>query len=136
MILEYLSSDLSAANADDVASQVEMTVTNIHRLTDDEETCLLLVLNASLAKFLSEGSDGAPTEKKSLKDDDDRMEIGRLLIKYLPKLLKKYGAEYEGQGLRRLMETVKLVRHLDISVYLELRMLKVGFNVSLCSAET
>ncbi|KAJ3416390.1 hypothetical protein HDV05_001958 [Chytridiales sp. JEL 0842] len=131
VIMEYLSSDLSTNSfEEDSASQLEMTVTNIHRLSEEEETCLLYILNASMDKYLAEnaidcaGAEDIKGKKSAMELDDARLQVGRLLVKYIPKLLKKYGSEYQGHGLRRLIEVIKLIRHLDVSVYLELRMMK------------
>ncbi|KAJ3138455.1 Thioredoxin-like 4A [Physocladia obscura] len=127
-ILEYLSSDLTIGNANDDASQRELAVLNLHRLSDDQEYCLILILNGILANAET-GSQEEVKGKKNLREEENEEDMefksSRILIKYLPKLLKKYGNEYEGTGHKVLIEVIKLVRHLNIVAYLELRMLKV-----------
>ncbi|ORY47913.1 hypothetical protein BCR33DRAFT_848588 [Rhizoclosmatium globosum] len=123
-MLEYLSTDLTVGtNSDDPR---ELTLANIHKLTLDQEYLLIIVLNASLTHALELAALAAEehkTKKPVVEEEQTAVKIGRLLIKYLPKLLKKYGSEY-GAGSKILAEVVRMVRSLDVIVYLELRLLK------------
>ncbi|KAJ3010569.1 UNVERIFIED_CONTAM: hypothetical protein HDU68_002078, partial [Siphonaria sp. JEL0065] len=127
-ILEYLSSDLTIGTAfEDAASQRQLALTNLHKLSPNQEYCLILILNASLSHALETAAEehGHHRSKKFHEDEEQvSMRIGRVLIKFLPKLLKKYGNEYSGTGQKVLTQVVKMVRCLDVMVYLELRLLK------------
>ncbi|KAI8615416.1 hypothetical protein BC830DRAFT_1122786 [Chytriomyces sp. MP71] len=117
--LEYLSTDLSVTSEADNASQIVM---RIQTLSPDEELCLALMLNA----VLGQASDSSTGESKRPREGDEEgsTKVSRALVKFLPRLLKKYGNEYEGVGHRILIEVVKMVRQLNVVVYLELRLLK------------
>ncbi|KND00360.1 uncharacterized protein SPPG_04684 [Spizellomyces punctatus DAOM BR117] len=122
----YLAHDFTDEN--EGASQAVSAANSYNpiRLTDEEETCLLYVVNAVLARIISDAHSAADHSKKkgTAKLEDVRMEVSRGLITHLPKLLKKYGGEYTGAGQRRVVEVVMMVRHIDIRIYLDMRMLK------------
>ncbi|KAI9346950.1 hypothetical protein BDR26DRAFT_855411 [Obelidium mucronatum] len=128
VFLNIFHSDLTIGSGpEDDASQRELTLANIHKLSPDQEYCLILILNASLNHALTVTHEGQPRHrsKKSVDEDDDvSLKIGRILIKFIPKLLKKYGNEYDDIGQKVLSQVIRMVRHLDVMVYLELRLLK------------
>ncbi|TPX71178.1 hypothetical protein SpCBS45565_g01372 [Spizellomyces sp. 'palustris'] len=123
----YLAHDSSEENEGASQAVSASNSYNPMRLTDEEESCLIYVVNAVLARIISDAHGTADHSKKkgTAKLEDVRMEVSRGLITHLPKLLKKYGGEYTGAGQRRVVEVVMMVRHVDIRIYLDMRMLKV-----------
>ncbi|KAJ3382999.1 hypothetical protein HDU84_003906 [Entophlyctis sp. JEL0112] len=121
--LEYVSTDLSMGNSEERLSSNEADIFHLHTLSSDEEYFLILAVNAVLLATAGIGhSVGA--KQKSIDQSEQKLNCSRVLMKYIPKLLKKYGNEYGGPGFRILVEIVKMIRNLDPVVYLELRMLK------------
>ncbi|TPX56362.1 hypothetical protein PhCBS80983_g04598 [Powellomyces hirtus] len=122
---EYLAFDMSSnARELDPESQ-DSDVHSAMRLSDDEETCLIYIINAAIALYLSSEMEAADQKKsKPPKAEDARSEVTRGLIKYLPKLINKYSHEYTGAGQRRAAEIAILIRNVDVGMYLEMRMLK------------
>ncbi|KAI9346421.1 hypothetical protein DFJ73DRAFT_837864 [Zopfochytrium polystomum] len=120
-IFEYLTCDLSAGSSSQLSQ-----LSQVYELSDHEETCLLMILNSCIRLERSPPSDVHDDAAKARRAEktDDPLKIDRLIVKFVPKLLKKYGSEFDGNGQRRLIEALKLLATLDIGVYLELRMLK------------
>ena len=88
-------------------------------LSPEEDLCLLYLFSASIELHMSDSS-----RKKSYQEE--RSTITRELIKILPLLLKKYKNSFTGNN-KRLMETLALFEHMDLQVYLDLRMYSVGY---------
>ncbi|KAJ1546161.1 hypothetical protein HK405_007338, partial [Cladochytrium tenue] len=130
-ILEYLSGDFSRG-ADALDSQSQ----SAYELAPHEETCLTMILSACVRTQLSE-SDGEKHRKERDAGDGEAStrKLDRLLVQFVPKLIRKYGSEFDRHGLQRLVECLKLVQAIDPEVYLDLRMLKAFENLleDLCS---
>ncbi|KAJ3022534.1 hypothetical protein HKX48_005951 [Thoreauomyces humboldtii] len=95
------------------------------QLTDDEETCLVYLINAAVARALEEPPKSTGQSKKSAQTQSDaRGDVTRGLIKYIPKLMKRFSNEYVGAGRERASEIAILIRNIDVGMYLEMRMLK------------
>ncbi|KAI9097007.1 hypothetical protein DFS34DRAFT_130683 [Phlyctochytrium arcticum] len=121
-ILEYLSAD---GSTEDEASQ--SISRDPLRLDDQEETTLLYVANAVISHTLSgNGDDDKKTTAtaSATKIADARSNFTRKMISVLPKYFQKYAAEYTGDGQQRLHELLIIVRHMDMGMYFEMRMLK------------
>ncbi|KAJ3085099.1 hypothetical protein HK102_000319 [Quaeritorhiza haematococci] len=140
-LCEYLAQDFSTLDepSQSLGAPSNESFTRGCTLTDEEELCLVYVLGAVINKVLIDAGvassddalDGAAKAKKSSSAsasaalaEDTNLEVSRGLMKYVPKLLKKYSGEFSGNGQNRLVEVVGLVRCVDVGVYLELRMLK------------
>jgi hypothetical protein len=133
-MFDYVATDFSTGASEDSATQTELTISSIHRLSDEEELCILAIVNASIGIYLQESSAAAvnsPADKKGkgkVSDmEDSHLKVGLVLIQQIPKLLRKYGSEYSGNGQLKLIEVIKIIQHLDIGVYLELRLMTVSF---------
>lgn len=100
-------------------------------LSEQEEYALILVLNCSLslAAGLNPGENICISLPASLKklDKDAHTDVSRELIKTLPNLIKKYSGNFlAGSGRNLLIESVLLIKIIDIHVYIELRLIKVA----------
>ncbi|KAI8594100.1 hypothetical protein BDZ88DRAFT_503197 [Geranomyces variabilis] len=128
---EYLSFDLTSLAGESDSQEGEAS--RAMRLTDDEETCLLYVINSAikvqLAKERERAADSKKSAKSSAEAENVRSEISRGLIKFLPKLVSRYSHEYAGPGQRRAAEIAILMRHLDVGMYREMRMMKAYENL-------
>ncbi|KAJ3162406.1 hypothetical protein HDU86_004886 [Geranomyces michiganensis] len=128
---EYLSFDMTSLGGEGGSEEGEAG--RAMRLTDDEETCLLYVINAAITVQLAKEHDRAAESKKSAKSsaetENARSEVSRGLIKYLPKLVGRFSHEYTGPGQRRAAELAILIRHLDVGMYREMRMMKAYENL-------
>ncbi|KAI8818342.1 uncharacterized protein EV422DRAFT_181064 [Fimicolochytrium jonesii] len=123
---EYLSHDLTKGTGDTQSQNLDSTQHPL-QLTDNEETCLVYLINAVISRFLQIHADEAATgtKKKAAGDkEDSRSEVSRGLIKHLPNMINKYGFDYTSGGQKRAAEIAILVRHVDVGLYLEMRMLK------------
>ncbi|KAJ3037712.1 hypothetical protein HDV00_001361 [Rhizophlyctis rosea] len=125
-VCEYLAEDLTGDGETLSSSLGDLSQggLNIYRLIEEEESCLLYVLSAVLERTLTETQSEDAGKGKKQAAGDQRVEIMSGLFKSLPKLFQKYGAEYEREGCRRIVQVVKMVRLLDLGLYLDLRMLK------------
>ncbi|KAJ3180044.1 hypothetical protein HDU87_002267 [Geranomyces variabilis] len=123
---EYLSFDMTSLAGESDSQEGEAS--RAMRPTDDEETCLLYVINAAIKVQLAKEKERAAESKKSAKSlaeaENVRSEVSRGLIKFLPKLVSRYSHEYAGPGQRRAAEIAILMRHLDVGMYREMRMMK------------
>lgn len=127
---DYLSADMATSNMDleDESESLDGTPisdANPMKLTDQEETCLVYVVQAVVGRLLSEPDTSDHGKRKLPNIEQIQSDVTRGLIKYLPRLMRKYSGEYTGAGQPRIVEIVMLIRQMDIGVYLEMRMLKV-----------
>ena len=88
-------------------------------LSPQEDLCLLYLFSSSLSQSLNDA-------KKRRSAEEENVSITRELIKTLPLLLKKYKNTFSG-NYKNLMETLSLIKHMDLQVYMDLRMHKVTF---------
>ena len=86
-------------------------------LSPQEDLCLLYLYSSSLSQSLNDA-------KKKRTIEEERISITRELIKTLPLLLKKYKNTFTG-NYNNLMTTLSLIQHMDLQVYMDLRMHKV-----------
>lgn len=99
-------------------------------MTKDQEVYLFQILSASLYKSLGFGFDcpvstcNAPSE-----DNATRLEISRGLVKVLPKMLQRHVDEHTHIDILRCL--LEIVRVIDVSVWVELRMVKVNTHLVL-----
>ncbi|KAI9014837.1 hypothetical protein BC832DRAFT_546605 [Gaertneriomyces semiglobifer] len=93
------------------------------RLSNQEETCLLYTINASISCTLDRENPRDKRKKPTAANIQDmKMAVSRDLIRYIPKLIKRYGGEYSPEGRARVIEVLTMIRALNLEVYLELRM--------------
>ncbi|KAJ3053350.1 hypothetical protein HK097_004488 [Rhizophlyctis rosea] len=118
-ISDYLAADLTSDDASQTLSPIlgdlSQTGIGIYRLSEQEESCLLYVLVAVLDQMFHHQE----------KDEETHVEVVGGIFKVLPKLFQKYGGEYGREGSRRVVQVLRIVRYLDLGLYLELRMLKM-----------
>ena len=121
---DYLAADLTSDDASQSLSPIfgdlSQTGIGIYRLSEQEESCLLYVLAAVLDQIFH-----GQTQVEKDKDEQTHVEVVSGMFKFLPKLFQKYGGEHGREGRKRVVQVLRMVRYLDLGLYLELRMLKV-----------
>ncbi|KAJ3225286.1 hypothetical protein HK099_007021 [Clydaea vesicula] len=130
-LCEYLIADFSEKGDRD--SQLDFTERNLqikfYGLSEDQECCLIYVLSSIILCSVNNSNEKQKT-KAELK-----MEVSRELIVHLHKLLVKYGGEYGlSWGRKMLIESIILIRYIDLNVYIDMRMTK-NFEVLLNELE-
>jgi len=92
------------------------------RISDEEEAILVYVLGASIEKLF----DVSSVPKKTKPEDyfiNLRNDISRVFAEVLPKLIAKYKTEFI--NVNRLREIVRMIRVMNVGIYIDLRILKV-----------
>lgn len=98
----YLVTDLSGEDS------------NIFLLDQDEESCLVYILCASVQYLLALPGKKSASKRQALET------TGTTLVKHIPALLEKYASDFSRDGVYRLVEIVNLVRFIPASICLEL----------------
>lgn len=116
----YLLYDHSQTPTDDVGDDIEAMLRRNCKLSEQEETALLDILNATVRIRLQRLAEALKDKKKvktqRLQDQDEQETIAKRLTSYIPQLLKKFGALPEAASL-----CLRLERELNLEVFQELR---------------
>ncbi|KAJ3101549.1 hypothetical protein HDU97_001298 [Phlyctochytrium planicorne] len=131
-MLEYLCEDFSQSVGGEVGHSQAAGAHAETRLTPEEESCLLFVLAASLRILFkpevldAKGKRIAGKAKDDL--DEDKVQAHRVFMLALPKLLAKYGSDFEDISLQRVQILLGLFQKLDLGQYEELSLQKTFEN--------
>jgi hypothetical protein len=111
---EFLALDFSSnLNPQDDVHERDLLIKH-YGLSDEEELVLVCVLSCAVSL-------SGPESKPDL-----HSKISQEVVKHLPKLLAKYSKEFSvGSGMTRLIEVLSIVPKIKLSIYVDMRMIKV-----------
>lgn len=116
----YLLYDHSQTSSDIAGDDTEAMLRRNCKLSEQEETVLLDILNATVRIRLQRLADALKDKKKMRQqrreDQEEQENIAKRLTSYIPQLLKKFGALPEAASL-----CLRLERELNLEIFQELR---------------
>lgn len=116
----YLLYDHSQTSSDIAGDDTEAMLRRNCKLSEQEETVLLDILNATVRIRLQRLADALKDKKKMRQqrreDQGEQENIAKRLTSYIPQLLKKFGALPEAASL-----CLRLERELNLEIFQELR---------------